>query len=372
MPRILVAMSGGVDSSVAALLLLQAGNDCEGVTLRLHDDTAAEDDAAAVCDLLGIRHHIWDMTALFRRTVVDPFVAGYKRGETPNPCIDCNREIKFGALLAQARAEGFDALATGHYARIGRDAETDTEHAAASATTTSSEPPPYRLYKASDPAKDQSYVLFQLGQNELAYLRFPLGDLSKQQVYGLAAAAGLPSADRPESQDICFIPNDDYRSFLRRHDGQAMETVQSAQSAQSGEIVDSDGRLLGYHTGITDYTIGQRRGLGVAVGHPLYVIGIDVASNRIIVGEEQQLYCRKALLRGFSAPIPQDLEPVMEVSAKYRYRSAAAAARLVMFDDGRWELQFYEPQKALTPGQACVCYQADQVVAGGIIDKVRK
>jgi tRNA-specific 2-thiouridylase len=416
-------MSGGVDSSVAALLMQQAGYQCVGVTMRLHSDTAwsetsccannavikysaldhaAINDAAQVCAHLGIEHQVWDFSTLFTEQVIMPFVAAYRRGETPNPCIDCNRQLKFGALLAAARQAGFQCLVTGHYARTSWDVERQV----------------YRLLKASLPDKDQSYVLYQLSQSDLAFVSFPLGELSKDQVRQIALDAGLPTAEREDSQDICFI-EDDYQSFLKRvssaEDNQELDNREHAGSYSShecsagnnssehstsdshvggraycadcnlnqhnaehlaladssGEIVDSAGNVLGYHQGISDFTIGQRRGLGIAVGHPLYVTQIDADTKRVTVGEENELLHKKALLRGFTSPVLQELQPVMEVQAKYRYRSIAAPARLVMFDDGRWEVQFYESQKALTPGQALVCYQGDQLIAGGTISEAR-
>ena len=379
MPRVLVAMSGGVDSSVAALLLVEAGYQCAGVTMRLFDAEApggagaagapgdagapsgagAPGDAGApggaggaasaraVCAALGIEHFDIDLRRQFNEAVIAPFVREYRAGLTPNPCIFCNRSIKFKALLDYALQQGFDYLATGHYARNVFDREAGV----------------YRLLKAQDAAKDQSYVLYQLGQTELCKVIFPLGQMTKTEVRKLAAEVELPTAQAEESQDICFITDGNYPAFIHRY-CRDMEPA-------GGDIVDSAGTVLGRHSGIIGYTIGQRRGLGVAVGHPLYVIGVDAAANRIIVGEESQLFHRKALLRDFCTPVPEELEPVMEVQARYRYKTPEAAARLVMFDDGRWEVQFNEAQKALTPGQSLVCYRGSQVVAGGIIDEVR-
>jgi tRNA-specific 2-thiouridylase len=349
MPRVLVAMSGGVDSSVAALLMLEAGYSCEGVTMLL-DGIAQPDDAAAVCVRLGIKHRVVDLSLRFADAVVGPFVTSYTKGETPNPCIDCNREIKFKALLEYALAEGFDILATGHYARVAYDPEGQA----------------YRLHKAADPEKDQSYVLYQLGQAELSRLGFPLAGLTKAEVRRMAADADLVDADRAESQDICFIPDGDHTGFIRRYNG-----VEEGITLKPGQVVDESGAVLGEHAGIAAFTIGQRRGLGVCCGRPLYVTRIDAADSRVVVGGEAGLYHQKALLRGFTQPTPGWLGPTFEVAAKYRYRSPAAPARMVMFDDGRWEAQFYEPQKALAPGQSLVCYQGSQVVAGGVIDEVR-
>jgi len=344
--------------------MLQAGYQCEGLTMLLDksldassstaaaassmvaaaSSTVAQEDALAVCRQLRIKHRLLDLSDVFHHQVVEPFVSAYLRGETPNPCIDCNRLIKFGALLDYAREEGFDFLVTGHYARLDYDEGSQS----------------YRLLKALDPAKDQSYVLYHLGQSELAMLRFPLGGLTKSQVRRIAQAAQLPTADKEESQDICFITGQDYKGFIHKY-----------KKPGEGEIVDKNGEVLGYHQGISGFTIGQRRGIGIATGHPMYVTGIDALTNRITIGEEADLYHIKALLRDFTSPRPDRLLPVMEVQAKFRYRTAGAPARLVMFDDGRYEVQFYQPVKALTPGQSMVCYQDDEVVAGGVIAEVR-
>ncbi|MDR2957536.1 MAG: tRNA 2-thiouridine(34) synthase MnmA [Coriobacteriales bacterium] len=375
MPRVLVAMSGGVDSSVALLLMLEAGYHCDGVTLKLHDAAASSiadapdtvdaapvdaaaapaaaapadaslEDAALVCAQFGVEHRTLDLRELFAKKVIAPFINSYAQGETPNPCIDCNREIKFGALLDYAIEQGFDYLATGHYARISYEAKQSI----------------YRLLKAVDSTKDQSYMLYQLGQDELSHLRFPLGELTKNEVRELAVAAGLPTATKAESQDICFIPDNDYQGFIREF---------STVEAKPGEIVDSHGKLLGYYQSIADFTIGQRRGLGVAVGHPLYVTDIDAVNHRVTVEAESGLLHMKVLLRDIYTPDHHALQTVTEVTAKYRYRTPEAVARLVMMDNGRFEVHFAEPQKALTPGQSMVCYQGEQVVAGGVIAKVR-
>ncbi|MCL2339637.1 MAG: tRNA 2-thiouridine(34) synthase MnmA, partial [Actinomycetia bacterium] len=329
--------------------------------------------AAAVCAQLGIEHRVLDLRQQFLELVIDPFVRSYQLGETPNPCISCNREIKFGVLLRYAREQGFDFLATGHYARLQWQASRQA----------------WQLLKALDEQKDQSYVLYQLRQADLTYLQFPLGELTKQQVRELAVAHQLVAAHRLESQDICFIPDGDYQSWLRRQSelrpdlpaelAAATPPMPAAASAPAvtptscapGEIVDAQGQVLGRHSGIANFTIGQRHGLGLALGQPLYVTKIDADKNRITVGWHGDLLHRKCLLRDFTTPQPELPTSGQTVGAKYRYRSPEAPARLLQFDDGRWEVQFTEPQPALTPGQSLVCYQAEQVLAGGIIDEVR-
>jgi len=345
-------MSGGVDSSLAAALLKDAGYEVIGVTMQLWPRQAPEwDRFSGCCGLeaiveakrvayeLGIPHYVINLRDIFARKVIANFYQEYSRGRTPNPCIRCNQYIKFDALLQ--RAKGLDAhfLATGHYARI--------EHS----------PNGYSLLKAVDPTKDQSYFLYTLGQKQLQHLLFPLGNLSKVEVRRLAAELGLPTANRHESQDICFIPDNDYRSFIAKH-----------IPIKAGDIVNTEGKVLGKHTGLAQYTVGQRQGLGLASNERLYVLKLDVANNRLVVGIKDQLLSDRLLatnLSWVSGKAPQ--EPI-DVTAKIRYKSPEAAARLRL-NDGVAEVNFYQPQRAITPGQAVVFYQGEAVLGGGIIEE---
>jgi tRNA-specific 2-thiouridylase len=350
--RVIVAMSGGVDSSSAAALLLRQGYEVIGVTMRLWtlEDPSAplhhrrccsvEDigDARAVCDTLGIRHYVLNFEREFGASVVDYFCREYQRGRTPNPCLACNQHVKFRPLLAKALALGADYLATGHYCRIERTGRG------------------YELWRARDEGKDQSYVLFTLGQEELSRLLFPLADYTKAEVRRTAAEMGLPVAEKPDSAEICFVTSGDYRAFLGERFPQ-----------RPGDIVASDGRVLGRHQGIGGYTVGQRRGLPARGGRePLYVLHLDPATDTVIVGGQDQLL-RDILwaeeLSFVSSEAPA--EPVA-VQAKIRYRGPTSPAELTV-RDGQAEVRFARPQRAISPGQAVVFYQGDRVLGGGII-----
>jgi len=339
-PRVAIAMSGGVDSSLSAALLQEAGYEVLGVSMQLwkeEADLSSVEEARQVCQLLGIPFYRLNLEPQFQSYVVDYFCGEYARGRTPNPCIACNQQIKFDLLLRRALSLGAEYLATGHYARIeGSGGE-------------------YRLLKGVDPGSDQSYFLYTLGQWELQHLLFPLGSYLKTEVRHMAAERGLPMADKPKSQDLCFIPNGDYRDFLRGH-----------ISPVPGEIVDPEGKVLGRHQGIAFYTVGQRTGLGLASGKRLYVIVIDVHNNILVVGPEDKLFASKLLATevGFVGEKPQ--QPVA-IKAKIRYRSPEASAMLYPHEDGA-EVRFHQPQRAITPGQAVVFYQDDQVLGGGIIE----
>jgi tRNA-specific 2-thiouridylase len=361
MPRQLavVAMSGGVDSSVAAGLLLEQGFEVIGVTMRLWtvEDAAAArhhkrccsvedtDDARAAADVLGIRHYVLNLEREFTEKVVDHFVEEYSRGRTPNPCLSCNDHVKFRPLLEHALALGADWLATGHYARVRR--------------VVGQGPSPDRaeLWRAADPGKDQSYVLYTLGQTELSRTLFPVGEYPKDEIRRLAHKYGLPNADKPDSVDICFIPSGDYRTFVR-------DRVPVA----AGEIVDTAGRAIGEHTGIVDFTVGQRRGVPARGGErPLFVVDLDAGANRVVVGPHEELMASGLLaeeLTFVSGVAPAAEEPMQ---VRIRYRSPAVPATLSISDDGRAEVRFESPQRAVTPGQAVVFYDGERVLGGGTI-----
>ena len=337
--RVFVAMSGGVDSSLAAALLKEADYEVSGVYMQLWSDHSyGISDLERTCQLLGIPLHKFNLEAEFQSLVINYFCQEYSLGRTPNPCIVCNQHIKFGLLLNRVLQMGADCLATGHYARV--------------------EPSQngYRLLKAVDQGKDQSYFLYTLGQRELQHLLLPIGNLHKAEVRRLAAELGLPTATRRDSQDICFIPDNDYRSFIAKY-----------TPLEPGDIVDTEGKVLGIHKGLAQYTVGQRQGLGLASGERLYVIKLDAASNRLVAGTQDQLLSNTLIagkLSWISGEAPK--EPI-NITAKIRYKAPEVAAKL-HHRDGVAEVNFHQPQKAITPGQAIVFYQGDAVLGGGIIE----
>lgn len=341
-----VAMSGGVDSAAAALLLAEAGYDVWGVTLRLQSCPGAVETAEAEIDsarraaeALGIPHRVLDLRERFRTAVMDRFVSEYLAGRTPNPCVDCNREIKFGALLDWVLEQGADFLSTGHYARVDR-AEGR-----------------WRLLRGADRRKDQSYVLYQLTQRQLSHLLLPLGDHDKPAIRQLVEARGLANARKADSQDICFIPDGDYAAFL----------AASGAELVPGDFVDETGRVLGRHRGLPCYTPGQRKGLGVSAGEPVYVLRKEAAGNRIILGPDSALYSTELTaerVNWLSVPAP---EGPLAVTAKTRYTQKEAAATAEVLPDGRLRVTFAEPQRAVTAGQAVVLYVGEAVAGGGTI-----
>lgn len=343
----LVAMSGGVDSAVSAYLTARAGLRCTGAIMELYPQESTQqavEDARAAAMRLGMDFHVLELTDLFRRQVIAPFVSSYEQGDTPNPCIRCNRYLKFDAFLHYARQLGCDCIVTGHYARIRRDEATGR----------------YLLYKAADPAKDQSYVLYSLTQQQLAHTRFPLGELSKEQVRQIAREQGLANADRKDSQDICFIPDGDYVAFMKRFTG---------KTYPCGQFLDLQGNPVGTHCGAVAYTLGQRKGLGLAMGAPVYVCGKDMAANTVTVGPNEALFHKTLLANDCNfIPFPALTEP-LRVTAKARYRHTAQSATVYPEADGI-RVEFDEPQRAITPGQAVVLYDGDLVVGGGTITKV--
>jgi tRNA-specific 2-thiouridylase len=343
MMRVAIAMSGGVDSSVAAALLKKAGHDVSGVTMQIRDDSRAVKSAAAVARRLGIPHRVIDLRDVFARRVIDYFCREYRAGRTPNPCIVCNRYIKFGALREEVEKAGAEMLATGHYARIEKVKDGR-----------------YILKKGRDPQKDQSYFLCQLTQEQLGRTLFPLGEMTKDEVKKLAAEMGLPAVDRPESQEVCFIPDSGRAQFLENY---------SSELNRPGPITDEGGRTLGQHRGAATYTIGQRRGLGIAAPEPLYVTAIESLSNTVVVGTREQAYGTELIAGGLNwIAMPPPRHPV-KFKAKIRYRQAEAEATVTPLDDNTLYVKFNEPQMAIAPGQAIVFYDGDRVAGGGTIIK---
>lgn len=353
MKKALVAMSGGVDSSATAACMLAAGYAVVGATMQLHNERAGTcgssteiEDARGVADRLGIPFQVLDYTADFTCEVMDRFVTAYEAGLTPNPCIECNRHMKFARLLEAAKAMGCDTVATGHYARVEYDEAAGR----------------YRLKKARNLAKDQTYVLYFLTQEQLAHIVFPLGDMeSKEQVRQLAEGYGFANARKRDSQDICFVPDGDYAAFIRRHTG---------REYPPGDFVDSDGKVLGQHKGLIRYTIGQRKGLGLSLPAPLYVCRKDMEKNRVILTREEDLYASRLVARnvnwiaGAAAPKPGE---TIRAAARTRYSAKEAPASITVLEGGRMEVVFDTPQRAITPGQAVVLYDGDEVLGGGTI-----
>ena len=335
--RVAVAMSGGVDSSLAVALLKEAGYEVSGVYMQLWSNRNLPD-LEQTCQLLGIPLYQLNLETEFQKLVIDYFCREYSLGKTPNPCIRCNQYIKFDALLKKAKELDYSFIATGHYARI--------EHSQNG----------YSLLKAVDLTKDQSYFLYTLGQRQLQHLLLPIGNLHKVEVRRLATEMGLPTATRRESQDVCFVPDNDYRSFIAKH-----------IPPKSGDIVDTQGKVLGRHSGLAQYTVGQRQGLGLASNKRLYVLRLDTANNRLVVGSRDQLLSNRLFasqLSWVSGKAPR--EPI-DITAKIRYKSPEVTTKLHL-NDGIAEVNFEQPQWAVAPGQAIVFYQGNAVLGGGIIE----
>ena len=350
--KALIAMSGGVDSSVAAYQMLQEGYDCAGSTMRLCDEALLGtplqepyEDARKVAQGLGIPFFVMAQEAAFRQCVVEPFISCYESGGTPNPCIYCNKHLKFGLFLEEALSKGFDCIATGHYAKILQDPENGR----------------YLLYRAEDRTKDQTYFLYSLTQHQLSHTRFPLGTLTKEQVRAIAEAQGFLNAHKKDSQDICFIPDGDYVAFMKRYTGKAYTP---------GDYLDKDGNKLGQHSGAVAYTIGQRKGLGIALGAPAYVCAKDMENNTVTLGTDADLFRTTLLAKDWNwIPFPNLNEP-LRVTAKVRYRHREQPATVYPEKNGDARVVFDEPQRAITPGQAVVLYDNDLVIGGGTITDI--
>ena len=350
--KALIAMSGGVDSSVAAFLTAQDGFTCMGATMRLYDgeegvcgSSDAVEDARSVATKLGMPFHVFHLTDEFAHHVIDNFTQCYEAGLTPNPCVQCNRHMKFSRFLDEALALGCDTIVTGHYARIEQDPKSGR----------------YLLYKAADSAKDQSYFLYALSQEQLSHIRFPLGGLTKEQARAIAEQQGFVNARKRDSQDICFVPDGDYYAFLQRY---------TKKHYPSGDFLDLSGKVVGKHNGAVCYTLGQRKGLGLAMGEPVYVCAKNMEKNTVTVGPNEALFHKDLLADDwFFFPFPA-LDAPIRVKAKTRSRMIEQPATVYPLDNGVCRVVFDEPQRAITPGQAVVLYDGDLVVGGGTITEV--
>lgn len=352
--KVIVAMSGGVDSAVAALLVKDSGYDVGGITMKVWaEDTAVHDgddispdlnciDARAIADTLNIPHHIVAYGDSFRQHVVDRFLSDYKNGLTPNPCVECNKHIKFGKLFESAKALGYDALATGHYAKITKDSGGN-----------------YRLQRAADKNKDQSYFLWSVKKELLPHVLFPLGEYTKPQIREIAERNGFSNAHRSDSQDICFIADGNYAKFIRSQCGDAFPM---------GNFVDTHGNAIGQHSGLINYTVGQRKGLGVAFGVPMFVGRKNVGDNTVMLCTDAQLYSDTLTAHSVNLFVDDTLEKPMRLEAKIRYRHTPAIATVTRTDEDRISVKFDLPQRAIAPGQSVVLYDGDTVVGGGIIE----
>lgn len=350
--KVAVGMSGGVDSSVCAALLKDAGYEVVGVSLKLHEEAPSAEkacgslsdnqEAKKVADRMGIEFFLCDKKEAFQHQVIDRFAKSYEQAQTPNPCILCNRYIKFGEMLSYAKSVGADYVATGHYANIEYCEKTGR----------------YLLKKAKDLSKDQSYVLYSLTQEQLAHTLFPLGNLEKSQVRALAEEYGFHNAQKKESQDICFVPDGDYAAFIRRYRGVTFP---------QGDFVDKDGNVLGTHKGIIHYTVGQRKGLGLSFPCPMYVTEKKLCENRVVLGPIDELYQTTLFAKDINLISVPKIEGEMKVHAKIRYNQKEQPATVTQVEEDTLKVTFSEPQKAITKGQAVVLYDGDTVVGGGTI-----
>ena len=360
MGKALIAMSGGVDSSVSAALMVKEGHECIGVNMKLRGGTVEDDngtktccsltdaeDARSVCCKLGMKFHVFNFTEDFGKEVIGRFVCAYESGDTPNPCIDCNKYMKFSKLFERAKLLGCGTIVTGHYARVEWDENRGR----------------WLLKKAKNEAKDQSYVLYFLTQEQLAHTRFPLGEFSsKEEIRAIAAEYGFVTAKKQDSQDICFVPDGDYVRFLEEHTG---------KTYPAGEFVNTAGEIIGHHQGAIRYTIGQRRGLGQGFNGRAYVLSKDMETNRVVLGSNAELFSARLIADSFNwSAIDTPAEPV-RCKAKHRYQAKETPCTAAAHPDGRVEIVFDEPVRALTVGQAVVLYDGDTVIGGGVIREVK-
>lgn len=353
--KAIIAMSGGVDSSVAALLMKNSGYECIGATMKLYTNEDAGvsrekgccslsdvEDAKSVAHRLGMLHYVFNFTDKFRECVIDRFVKSYENGQTPNPCIDCNRYLKFDKMLLRMKEIDFDYIVTGHYARVEYDEKTNK----------------YLLKKAVDDTKDQSYVLYMLTQEQLAHIKFPLGAYTKKEIRKIAEENNFVTAHKSDSQDICFVPDGDYASFIERYLG---------KSFPQGDFVLRDGTVLGKHKGIIHYTLGQRKGLGVSYTKPLFVCEINTETNNVVLGDNADLFTDTLKAENVNIISGEDFSSPVRCKAKIRYKHEEQPATAFVDENGILNVKFDEPQRAVTKGQAVVLYDGDTVLGGGEI-----
>ncbi|UTC79139.1 tRNA 2-thiouridine(34) synthase MnmA [Treponema sp. OMZ 799] len=361
--KVLAGLSGGVDSAVAAKLLIDQGYEVTGVTMKLlpklsgiyKEQTDDIEDAKKVAAKLGIKHMVYDMRETFKTAIIDYFVEEYKEGRTPNPCFICNSKIKFGLFLEQALKDGFDKIATGHYAKIEKTEIEGEER--------------FLLKQAKDSQKDQSYFLALLNQKQLSRSIFPLGDFTKEKVRCMAEEAGLINAHRPDSQDICFVPDDDYTRVIN---------ALAKDSFKEGKFVDTQGKEIGRHKGLQYYTIGQRRGLAIAMGYPVYVVKKDAQTNTVTVGKDEELFAESLIASNVNIISKKLIYKEIDIEVKTRYRQQKKKAKLIplktedLKPTGKFKVEFLEPEKAVAEGQAAVFYDRDYIIGGGIIESVKR